>query len=426
MVFLNQIWEAGTWCLFSTGTLSQETSPPSSLVELSPTQPAAAQAVDTLGGNGSKGNERKVRKRRSEAQFSRHPFFQMIFPLDQETPWNLFRPFLPFRKFPHKAACSAGVWKMQASKNEKLCSSRGRSNPSKGTKHLYFKLFSHIFTLFTRYVASFSCRPLWVPKMAFVGFIVLSKLGGSSKPELRSMALWMRSGVRWFWHFSGLQFRLTDEHRWTTFFALLCPDIKERSSILTRSWVVALIPYARFCRVQPREQIIHKLHESLSMTTAAQHQPMLRDFQIFHLIHLWGNVITLYLLWSMCSHASFCSPNSGGLFAVGWPRVTTKPHDWRCIFQSFFVELWGASLACLAWPSMISLRWGDRFTNESQELIFLVQRPKSSTCKWKNRTSLESLPVLEVEFVGWRTFFRVWNNQEKRLHCRRLWRKERR
>lgn len=300
-------------------------------------------------------------------------------------------------------------------------------HPGEGpTKHLYFKLFSHIFTLFTRYVASFSCRPLWVPKMAFVGFIVLSKLGGSSKPELRSMALWMRSGVRWFWHFSGLQFRLTDEHRWTTFFALLCPDIKERSSILTRSWVVALIPYARFCRVQPLEQIIHKLHESLSMTTAAQHQPMLRDFQIFHLIHLWGNVITLYLLWSMCSHASFCSPNSGGLFAVGWPRVTTKPHDWRCIFQSFFVELWGASLACLAWPSMISLRWGDRFTNESQELIFLVQRPKSSTCKWKNRTSLESLPVLEVEFVGWRTFFRVWNNQEKRLHCRRLWRKERR
>lgn len=140
MVFLNQIWEAGTWCLFSTGTLSQETSPPSSLVELSPTQPAAAQAVDTLGGNGSKGNERKVRKRRSEAQFSRHPFFQMIFPLDQETPWNLFRPFLPFRKFPHKAACSAGVWKMQASKNEKLCSSRGRSNKT--------SLFQTIFTYF--------------------------------------------------------------------------------------------------------------------------------------------------------------------------------------------------------------------------------------------------------------------------------------
>ena len=61
--------------LFSTGTLSQETFPPSSLVELSPTQPAAAQAVDTLGGNWSEGNERKVKKERSEAQFWRHPFF---------------------------------------------------------------------------------------------------------------------------------------------------------------------------------------------------------------------------------------------------------------------------------------------------------------------------------------------------------------
>ena len=142
----------------------------------------------------------------------------MNLSLDQETPWNLFRPF---------AQSSVLCRCMEDASVEEP---KAQFIPGKVQQSISISNdFQHIFT---RYVASFSCRPLWVPEMAFVGFIVLSKLGGSSKPELRSMALWMRSGVRWFWHFSGLQFQLSDEYRWTTFFALFCPDFKERSKML--------------------------------------------------------------------------------------------------------------------------------------------------------------------------------------------------
>ena len=96
-----------------------------------------------------------------------------------------------------------------------------------------------------------------------------------------------------FWQFSCLQFQLTDE---PLLFALFCTDFNERSSILTRSRVVALTPNMSFCRVQPQKQLIHKLHESFSITIPAQYQPLLRDFQVFHNLILWGNAITLYLL----------------------------------------------------------------------------------------------------------------------------------